>query len=208
MTVFLFDYPDKHERKHAPAGYAEYQEFKEWLRDEFSFRCVYCLERERWYPSGKAGMSTDHLVARIKNKTLEVVYENTVYACLRCNSAKQENELIDPTATPFSAHLEVAADGVMNPKTVQGYKLIHLLHLNEDDPLRTRKTKMDILTLKVRYPDDAEIDDLFVDAFGYPTSLPDLDGKRPPGGNPLKKNAKDCFFERLRRGEITVRSIY
>ena len=208
MNVSLFDYPGQHVRKHAPAGYAEYQEFKEWLRDEFTFRCAYCLERERWYPSSKAGMSTDHIVARMKDKDLEVEYGNTVYACLRCNSAKRENELIDPTATAFSDHLEMAPDGLMHPKTVQGYKLIHLLHLNEDDPLRTRRTKMGILKLKGRYPQDADVDELYLDAFGYPTVLPDLVNKVPPGGNPLHANTADCYFERRKRGQITEASVY
>src|SRR5438874_575576 len=40
-----------HARKHGPGGYETYQAYKDWLRDEFTFRCVYCLERERWYPN-------------------------------------------------------------------------------------------------------------------------------------------------------------
>ena len=35
-------------RRHGPCGYADYQSFRPWLRDEFSFRCVYCLIREQW----------------------------------------------------------------------------------------------------------------------------------------------------------------
>jgi len=39
-----FTYPAQpHVRKHAPAGYKDYTEYKPWLRDEFEFRCVYCL---------------------------------------------------------------------------------------------------------------------------------------------------------------------
>ena len=45
----LFTYPpEPHLRKHAPAGYKNYPEYKPWLRDEFEFRCVYCLQREMW----------------------------------------------------------------------------------------------------------------------------------------------------------------
>ena len=35
-------------RRHGPAGYSDYASFRPWLRDDFSFRRVYCLIRERW----------------------------------------------------------------------------------------------------------------------------------------------------------------
>ena len=37
-------------RRHDPIGYLDYDSFRPWLRDEFRFRCVYCLRRERWEP--------------------------------------------------------------------------------------------------------------------------------------------------------------
>jgi hypothetical protein len=44
-----FDYPlAPHVRRHGPVGYADYASYRPWLRDEFSFRCVYCLLREQW----------------------------------------------------------------------------------------------------------------------------------------------------------------
>ena len=44
-----FDYPTApHTRKHGPSGYATYAAYRPWLRDEFTFRCVYCLAREQW----------------------------------------------------------------------------------------------------------------------------------------------------------------
>ena len=44
-----FSYPESaHVRKHGPDGYAHYENYRPWLRDEFRFRCVYCLEREQW----------------------------------------------------------------------------------------------------------------------------------------------------------------
>ncbi len=57
-----FVYPDTpHVRMHGPRGYEAYQSYKDWLRDEFTFRCVYCLERERWYPNGHAAFGVDHV---------------------------------------------------------------------------------------------------------------------------------------------------
>jgi hypothetical protein len=48
-------------RKHGPSGYERYQSYKDWLRDKFTFQCVYCLEREQWYPNGHAGFGVDHV---------------------------------------------------------------------------------------------------------------------------------------------------
>ncbi len=38
--------PAPHVRRNGPQGYADYQSYRPWLRDEFSFRCVCCLLRE------------------------------------------------------------------------------------------------------------------------------------------------------------------
>ncbi len=36
-----FSYPNRpHVRRHGPRGYANYESYRPWLRDEFSFRCV------------------------------------------------------------------------------------------------------------------------------------------------------------------------
>jgi hypothetical protein len=49
MAIDGCRYPSQpHRRKHGPRGYGNAIEFRGWLRDEFSFSCVYCLEREQW----------------------------------------------------------------------------------------------------------------------------------------------------------------
>src|SRR5260370_13047282 len=113
-----------HQRKPEPQGYVNYQQYKEWLRDEFIFRCVYCLERELWYPNRAAAFSADHVVPQVEDDTLRCVYGNLVYACLRCNSAKQDVKLIDPAATAFGEHLRVEAHGAITALTVEGQDLI------------------------------------------------------------------------------------
>ena len=41
-----FDYPvASHQRRHGPRGYSQPESYRPWLRDEFSFRCVYCLSK-------------------------------------------------------------------------------------------------------------------------------------------------------------------
>jgi hypothetical protein len=56
-----FAYPDsKHDRQHGPRGYIDYRSYKPWLRDEFMFRCVFCLRRERWL-DGHISFGVEHL---------------------------------------------------------------------------------------------------------------------------------------------------
>jgi hypothetical protein len=62
-TVFAYA-STEHQRRHGPRGYTNYRAYKPWLRDEFTFRCVYCLSRERWYPNGHEGFAVDHLIPR------------------------------------------------------------------------------------------------------------------------------------------------
>lgn len=60
-----------HVRKHGPGGYEMYQSYKDWLRDEFTFRCVYCLEREHGIPTGMrvSGWITPCRKARLNTNT-------------------------------------------------------------------------------------------------------------------------------------------
>ena len=64
MMPFPFAYPlSPLIRRHGPGGYSNWEEYREWLRDEFEFRCVYCLRRERWI--GRSAMfAIDHIVSR------------------------------------------------------------------------------------------------------------------------------------------------
>jgi hypothetical protein len=53
-------------RKHGPQGYASYEAYRAWLRDEFSFRCAYCLMRETWL-RGSIGFQIDHGVPQAQH---------------------------------------------------------------------------------------------------------------------------------------------
>src|SRR3954466_9576182 len=102
-----FAYADApHARKHGPSGYVRYQSYKDWLRDEFVFRCVYCREREPWY-SNKAVFSVDHVVPQSADPARVCDYKNLVYACTRCNSTRGDRAVLDPTTFAFGDHLRV-----------------------------------------------------------------------------------------------------
>jgi HNH endonuclease len=185
MTVAAsFEYPvSAHQRRHAPAGYLDYENYKPWLRDEFTFRCVYCLERERWYPSRSAAFSVDHVIPQAVAPNRVCDYENLVYACLRCNSCKKDVLLPDPTRLCTAKCLSIVEDGAIRALSVDGADLIDLLHLNDSPAIDTRRTYLRIMKLKQDHPDNPDVHALFLDAFGYPDELPDLASKRPPGGN-------------------------
>jgi hypothetical protein len=202
-TPTPFAYPDKpHERRHGPRGYNPYDGFKPWLRDEFMFRCVYCFEREVWYPDRAASFSVDHVVPQSENKGLTCEYTNLVYACTRCNSARRDERILDPTAVAFGKHIKLGDDGILIGVTEQGKDLIDLLHLNENPSLKVRKKYLRILALKQQYPDDAEIDLLFLEAFGFPDDMPDLRTKVPPKGNMRAGSEKSCYFARKESGDL------
>lgn len=180
-------------RKHGPGGYRNYHQYKDWLRDEFTFRCVYCLERERWYPSGHAAFAVEHIVPVAKQPDLQCDYDNLAYACLRCNSFKQDIETLDPSRIALGEHVAVAADGSIVARTPEGREFILLLHLNEPRACELRRTMISILQLRNKNPDDATISALFDWFYGYPDDLPDLRSKRADS-NSRPEGIPQCYF--------------
>ena len=91
-----FDYPDaRSHRRHGPSGYASYVSYRPWLRDEFTFRCVYCLKREQWgHVTGE--FDIDHFQPQRLLPHSASDYANLVYACRRCNSVKLDQKIGDP----------------------------------------------------------------------------------------------------------------
>lgn len=179
----IFAYAERpHVRKHAPEGYADAASFKPWLRDEFQFRCVYCLERERWSPSGHATFGVDHVRPKSIPENLPIVldYRNLVYACNRCNSAKSDQSLLDPCDASFAEHIRVIEDGTIQGLTQKGSHLINLLGLDKSKPCAVRRRALRILRLIRDNPMDVAVRALYLDYFGYPDDLPNLATLRPP----------------------------
>lgn len=80
-----FEYPtEPHTRRHGPDGYQEYESYRDWLRDEFLFRCVYCLHREQWYDRG-ATFHIEHFVPVAGDLSGKLEYANLLYACATWN---------------------------------------------------------------------------------------------------------------------------
>jgi hypothetical protein len=190
-------------RKHGPGGYSNYQEFKDWLRDEFDFRCAYCLERELWYPSRQAAFAVEHILAQAQRPDLICDYDNLAYACLRCNSHKQDLETLDPSRVALGQHVRFEPDGSVVGQTDEGREFILLFHLDVAPAFDVRNEKLRILRLKARHPGDSEVDRSFRELFRYPDDLPDL---RPPAkrskSNSRPNGVGECHFLRKLEGRL------
>jgi hypothetical protein len=190
-----------HQRKHGPGGYKNYNEYKDWLRDEFVFRCVYCLERELWYPSRHAAFGVEHVLPRASHPDLECEYDNLVFACSRCNSFKRETITLDPTTIAFADHLRIERDGRMTPLTAEGEMYILLFHLNKPPAIENRRGKLLILRLKQDLPENPKVEELYQSTFGFPDELPDLEAKRPES-NSRPDGVRDCYFRQRSDGRL------
>ena len=204
-TVNPFLFPTAHARQHAPYGYTNYHEYKPWLRDEFLFRCVYCLQRERWSREGANIFGTDHLVPQSNpiGPALTCLYTNLVYACNRCNSYRQDCDLpVDPTVESIGVHVEVRLDGTVVALTQIGQEVIDLFHMDSRAAINERRRVHNILMEYAEEPDHPPHTEAFVYTFGFPDDLPDLVNKRPPGGNTLAENCNNCHHARQQLGNL------
>jgi hypothetical protein len=192
-----FDYPAQpHVRRHGPQGYAAVESFRPWLRDEFAFRCVFCLTRERWEgPIGR--FAVDHLRPSSSHPNLERDYDNLLYTCVGCNAIKGSEAVNDPTQVFQISTVAIGDDGVLSPRTTQAAELIELLNLNY--PALCHRRQLLIAAIKVFRSHDPE---LYRRWLSYPGDLPDLSRLRPPEGNARPAGIAQSYFALRERGEL------
>lgn len=194
IDAFLYA-PHTHQRKHGPSGYLSYERYKAWLRDEFTFRCVYCLFRERWYPNGEYSFGVDHAISQRENPGLALSYDNLLYACNRCNAYKRDLEhFLDPCSEPFGHHIQILANGTVAAKTLAGKDLIDTLDLNEEETVASRRD----FILFAHKLNEGQISDPEIVAaleryFAFPEDLPDLTIYRP-SKNTRPDGLKHTYF--------------
>lgn len=191
-----------HVRRHGPMGYTDYRSFKPWLRDEFAFRCVFCLARERWSPLGATSFGVEHVNPRSLAPQLEWAYDNLLYACSVCNSYKQDQRLpLDPCEEAYGLHVRIGADGVAEALTRAGKGLIKLLELNRAELLRYRQ-EMLWLVASADWEPKGDVAVYLRSKMAYPDDLPDLASLSPPGGNTRPDGAQACYFALRQRSEL------
>ena len=192
-----FEYAaEPHTRRHGPQGYRDYESYRDWLRDEFTFRCVYCLHREQWY--GRPGtFHIEHFLPVAVHPQGECDYSNLLYACTACNEAKGDALGVpDPCKVALADCLRIQPDGRFEPLNHDGRSLVLRLRLNRQTMVGERCRWIRALkTLRLADPN------LYHDYMGFPEDLPDLRQKRPPA-NTKPQGAENCYFVLRERGEL------
>ena len=195
MIGFLYP-TSPHGRRHGPEGYKDYGSYRDWLRDEFTFHCVYCLHREQWY--GRSGtFHIDHFVPVSIDPDGKCEYSNLLYACATCNEAKQDILGVpDPCKVAFNECLRITPEGRVEALNNHGEKLKQALLLDSDSNVRYRSRLMRTLdALQKAYPA------LYQEHMAFPEDLPDLRAKRVPE-NKKPAGAVNCYFALRERGEL------
>lgn len=173
MTPFPFACPSLPlTRRHEPGGYGDWEEYRDWLRDEFEFRCGYCLRRERWI--GRLAMfAIDHIVPRACGGD-PLQYRNLAYACVRCNSAKSHQPVPHPDEVAYGRCVEVDSDGRIRWRNRNGRLLVRAVRLAEPEITRLRNDELRLLRNLARHEPER-----FRERMSYPDNLPDLRSRRP-----------------------------
>jgi hypothetical protein len=187
MKPFPFEYPAVPlVRKHAPSYDNHWEPYRDWLRDDFDFRCVYCLNRERW-GKRRAEFDIDHIVPRADGGA-PFDYGNLAYACANCNAKKSDSSVPHPEQHAYGKCVKVDDEGRIHPKNSDGVMLIRALCLDDDENTEFRRDW--IRTLKTLEKCDAEH---FGRMMSFPDELPDLESRRP------SENAKPESWKLRRR---------
>ena len=195
-----YEYPAvPHERRHGPSGWNDYQKYRPWLRDEFTFRCVYCLDREVWRDM-RGKMHIDHFQPRSLKEELTYEYSNLLYLCPACNSLKRASLLPDPCAIALGDCLRVHKDGRIEAinDNEHGRLLIDNLAL---DVSNARNRRRIIIGTILSFAESNWA--MFVEWMRYPTDLPDLtEQQNIPPSNSKPEGVAQSYAEIKRRGEL------
>jgi hypothetical protein len=192
MTAFT--YPDEpHLRRHGPQGYADAASYRPWLRDEFAFRCVYCLFREQW---GKlrGTFSVEHFRPIASHPSETLSYDNLLYGCSACNVGKGKQLVPDPLTALRGADVWVNEDRTIEGRTRQARRLIRVLGLDDREYTEFRLMWMEIVSLAAR-----EDPELHCKLMGFPSDLPNVARLRPPGGNSRPEGIEQSYFVRKQK---------
>ncbi len=197
---YPFVYPSQpHARKHGPMGYPKHGLYRNWLRDEFTFTCVYCLRRETW-ATLKRDFEVDHVVPKSIYSEGELDYDNLVYACSTCNRSKAAYLAPDPCKVAYGSCVEVDENGEIHPveNSADGITLIETIGLDGEDYNELRRA---VFELRDTLPVGSKP---YCRWFGFPKELPDLSKEPiPPRGNKRPKGIRDSCYERAKQGQLS-----
>ncbi len=170
-----FEYPTReHVRRHAPVAYRSYRSYRDFLRDEFIFACVYCLSRETWNLNASF-FGIDHYRPKSRYPAITTDYLNLVYACNECNRIKGTSELpaeLHPEVAPYGLHLRISETGEVWPRTKKGSWIVERMDLNRQDRIRWRRVHFEIYREAMEKSGVAVAEKRLRDFFGFPPNWP------------------------------------
>lgn len=167
-----------------------------WLRDEFKFRCVFCLEREQWVNT-IGHFHVDHFLPTALHPDEKLDYENMLLACHCCNAIKGKLLVPDPLEFLRSKTVVIGTDGSIRGLAPSTKELIHLMQLNSKCYRRRRKMIIEIVALAKEHQPS-----LYRDLMGFPEPLPNLATLKPPRGNLKPEGVDNSACARRQRGEL------
>jgi hypothetical protein len=190
-----FDYPQiVHQRRHGPS-YKSLASYRAWLRDEFSFRCVYCLFREQW-GRVKGEFDVEHWQAQVNDPQLGLDYDNLFYGCHTCNLLKGTDPVPDPGHCLTADQVRLNPDGSIEGLSDDASELIEILGLDSDSYREWRQVWIRNVELAEQYDPQQ-----YRRLMGFPEDLPDLSAKLP-AENKRPEGVQESWFARRQRGEL------
>lgn len=115
--------------------YANYRDFKPYLRDDFNKRCGYCDDLDTAC-DGWRGFHIDHFRPHsiVRFAILKHNYSNLIYSCPYCNNKKSDtwkdvDGFIDPCETEYDNHIYRNSEGRIEYKTDRGKFIFDNLNL-------------------------------------------------------------------------------
>ncbi|MGZ0164148.1 MAG: HNH endonuclease [Planctomycetales bacterium] len=190
-----FVYSQRRVRRHGPAGYKDYPSYRRWLRDEFTFRCVYCLIREEW---GRltGEFDLDHFQPQANRPDLTTEYENLVYACHTCNLRKSDHDTFDPETSLTKELVRVYPSGRVDGVNPHAKAIIAKLGL--DSPKFRKWRLIWIRNVELAKQHDR---DHYRRLLGFPEDLPDLSILEPVS-NSIPDGVNESYYAVRSRGEL------
>lgn len=115
---------------------------KKHLAIDFKGRCAYCDDLDFYY-GGQRSFHVEHFAPKEKFPALKFIYENLLYSCPYCNSAKSDTwpsddptvnvvgniGFISPCSAEYDEHLERDVNGKITARTELGKYMITNLKL-------------------------------------------------------------------------------
>ncbi len=171
-------YPDKKRRSDYSktkkgAYYTSYNHYREEIREDSLFRCVYCDIHEG-ENGGDEHMNLDHFRPKGLAKFSSLVNDpnNLVWSCAGCNNLKLhhwpiiDGELpfvgkegfVDPFADSYSAYFSISDEGAIAPLKDPAQYMIMILALDRESRRRVRELRL--VKNKLIYEFSLKIDEL------------------------------------------------